>query len=95
MKSIIAEEKCCYFRSDECGGILEKHHCIHGTGWRKKADKYGLTVWLCSKHHRDSKIGVHGQNTKADLHLKRVAQTAFEAKYSHVKWMNVFGKNYL
>lgn len=95
MKSIIAQGNCCYFASDECSGILEKHHCIHGSGWRKLADKYGLTVRLCSKHHRDSKVGVHGQNTAADLYLKRVAQTTFEAKFSHEKWMQVFKRNYL
>jgi hypothetical protein len=38
---------------------------------------------------------VHGLNKEADLRLKRVAQITFEAKYSHEKWMEVFGKNYL
>jgi hypothetical protein len=30
-----------------------------------------------------------------DEHLKRVAQQAFEQKYSHELWMKEFGINYL
>lgn len=93
MKSIICNGECCYL----CGSTqgLERHHCLYGTANRKQADKYGLTVMLCARCHRDNKFGVHGLNKEADLRLKRVAQITFEAKYSHEKWMHVFGKNYL
>ena len=93
MKSIIQKEKECFL----CGSTqnLECHHLMHGTANRKLADKFGLTVMLCSRCHRDNKFGVHGLNKEADLRLKRVAQITFEAKYSHEKWMEVFGKNYL
>ena len=93
MKSIIQKEKECYL----CGSTqgLERHHCLYGTANRKLADKYGLTVWLCSKHHRDSKVGVHGMNTEADKMLKRIAQKAFEKKWNHELWMLQFGRNYL
>jgi len=92
MKSIIAEGKCCYV----CGSTssLEKHHVMFGSSHRKLADKYGLVVWLCAYHHRDTKEGVHG-NRELDLRLKRDAQTAFEAKHSHELWMEKFGRNYL
>lgn len=93
MKSIICNDKCCYL----CGSTenLEEHHCLHGTANRKLADKYGLTVMLCEKHHRRSPEGVHGGNTAVDLLLKRIAQLYFEMKYTHEKWMQVFGRNYL
>lgn len=92
MKSIICNKKECYL----CGSTqnLECHHLMHGTGWRKLADKYGLKVWLCAYHHRDNKHGVHG-NRELDLKLKRKAQEVFEAKHGHEKFMKIFGRNYL
>ena len=93
MKSIIQREKECFL----CGSTqhLELHHCIFGDGWRKLADNYGLTVWLCWKHHRDYKVGVHGLNTEARDFLKRTAQKAFEKKWGHELFMLQFGRNYL
>ena len=93
MKSIIQREKRCYLCGSTVG--LEEHHCIHGTGWRKLAEQYGLKVWLCYKHHRDSRVGVHGLNVKADKMLKRLAQRTFEKRYNHDIWMLQFGRNYL
>ena len=93
MKSIICNDECCYL----CGSTenLEKHHLMHGTANRKWADKYGLFVNLCDRCHRFPKVGVHGGNTVVDLLLKLIAQLCFEAKHSHEKWMQVFGRNYL
>lgn len=93
MKSIISDEERCYLCGSTVG--LERHHCIHGTGGRKLADKYGLTVMLCAKCHRDGATGVHGRNSEADRHLKKLAQKKFEEKHGHDKWMEVFGRNYL
>ena len=93
MKSIIQNEKKCYLSGSTTG--LEEHHIIFGVGLRKLSEKYGLKVWLCYLHHRDNRIGVHGLNKEADMMLKQLAQRTFEKKYSHEKWMEVFGKNYL
>ena len=68
----------------------DRHHCMHGTANRKKAEKYGLTVWLCRECHR--KLHDQGLN---DLFLQQTAQQAFEAKYGHELWMEEFGKDYL
>lgn len=92
MKSIISDEERCYLCGSTVG--LEKHHCIHGTSGRKLADRWGLTVMLCSRCHRGSE-GVHGRNSEADRHLKKLAQKKFEEKYSHEKWMEIFQRNYL
>lgn len=90
-KSIIQREKECLF----CGAVrdLEKHHCMHGTANRKKAEKYGLTVYLCRRHHTGPE-GVH-MNPETDRELKKLAQHVFEERYDHAKWMEVFGRDYL
>lgn len=93
MKSIIQSEKRCYLCGSTVG--LEEHHIIYGSGWRKLSEAYGLKVWLCYRHHRDAKVGVHGLNTAANKRLKRVAQKAFEKRYNHDIWMLQFGRNYL
>lgn len=92
MKSIIQKEKRCYLCGSTVG--LEEHHLMHGSSWRKLAERYGLKVWLCGFHHRDNKHGVHG-NAKLDLWFKQLAQNCFEIAYSHELWMEVFKRNYL
>lgn len=44
--------------------------------------------------HHTGNIGVH-QDINLDRYLKRIAQKEFESRYSHEKWMEVFGRNYL
>lgn len=82
-------EKKCYVSGATYN--LDLHHCMMGTANRKLADKYGLTVWLRHDIHMD----LHGRNTELKTQLKQDAQRAFEKKYSHDKWMEVFGVNYL
>lgn len=73
---------------------LERHHVMHGTANRAKAEKWGLWVWLCHNHHTGSKVAVH-MNREMDLELIKMAQGVFERKYDHETWMREFGKNYL
>lgn len=73
---------------------LERHHVMHGTANRSKAEKWGMWVWLCHKHHTEGKDAVH-QNREMDLALIRMGQRVFEGKYDHATWMREFGKNYL
>ena len=72
----------------------EEHHVMFGTADRKLSEHYGLKVYLCLGHHRNSAETVH-HNKKMDLILKQDAQKAFEEIHSHEEWMEVFGKNYL
>lgn len=90
-KSILQSEKQCFY----CGTTLnlERHHCIHGTAGRRIADKLGLTIWLCSEHHR-GKYSPH-QDREVDLRLKRFAQSCYEDKHSREEWMQKVGRNYL
>lgn len=93
MKSIIQSEKICYF----CGAVgnLESHHIFFGEKNRKWSEKYGLKVWLCHYHHRDNVNGIHGLAVQNRKHLEKIGQEAFEEKYGHKKFMDVFGRNYI
>ena len=73
---------------------LEEHHVIGGNPGRKHSEHYGLKVYLCRQHHTDGPEAVH--NNAANMRfLQRKAQEVFEQKYSHEKWMEVFGQNFL
>lgn len=89
-KSIISNERRCLV----CGRTepLHLHHVYMG-GNRRNADRFGCWVYLCARHHT-STDGVHF-NRELDLKLKRMCQRKFEELYSHEKFMEVFGKNYL
>lgn len=71
---------------------LHEHHVFEGC-YRQASEKYGLTVWLCFKHHTGDE-GIHF-NTKLDRQLKAKAQKAFEQIYGHEKFMQIFKKNYI
>jgi len=92
-KSLLQSSKECYITKVNEG--LHRHHIFYGTGNRKNSDRYGLWVWLIPRLHNIGTGSIHGGNWKLDLKLKREAQTAFEEKYSHDKFMQVFGENYL
>lgn len=74
--------------------VVEEHHVMFGTSDRKLSEHYGLKVYLCLGHHRNSAEAVH-RNKKNDLLLKKEAQEAFIEHYPDKDWMEVFGKNYL
>ena len=76
-------------------GPLEQHH-IFGGPYRRKSDRYGLTIYLCHWCHNEPPNGVH--------HSAEMAQRLRE--YGQRKWMaeqdktiedfrREFGRNYL
>ena len=73
---------------------LEEHHVMDGNPNRRHSEHYGLKVYLCQQHHRTGPEAVHKNAANMRL-LQRKAQEAFEKKYSHEKWMEVFGQNFL
>lgn len=79
---------------DTPAACREEHHVMHGTANRRLSEHYGLKVYLCPYHHRTGLEAVH-MSPRTDLLLKQTAQRIFEKKYSHERWMEVFGKNYL
>ncbi|MGM0409262.1 MAG: hypothetical protein ACQEQF_00765 [Bacillota bacterium] len=77
------------------GGTVENHHIFGGKN-RNISDKYDcMQIFLCYKCHRQQPTGVHGGNKKLDLFLKRKSQKEFEKKYSHEKFMEEIGRNYI
>lgn len=101
-KSILHDYKnfdcylCRMFGDYSIKGGMQEHHIFGGPN-RHLSEKFGLKVKLCFKHH--------GQRGPDDVHrpdlngysdlLKQKGQRAFEERYSHEKFMEVFGKNYL
>lgn len=74
---------------------IEEHHIFFGNPRRKISEKYGLKVWLCTKHHRGTN-GVHGKNGhELDLKLKEIAQKKYEKKHTREDFIQLMGKNYV
>lgn len=81
-----------------CGrtGNLDRHH-IFGGPFRKKSDKYGLTVDLCHDTcHIFGPDAVH-QNRETMLEVKRYGQRKAmnENGWTTEQFIKEFGKNYL
>lgn len=73
---------------------LQEHHVMPGTANRKLSERYGLKVYLCLQHHTEGSQAVHN-NARLQRMLQGKAQEIFEKKYSHGKWMEVFGRNFI
>lgn len=100
-KSIIQDKKkdqscylCNLLHGIDMEQIREEHHVMFGGKFKKKAEHYGLKVYLCVPHHRTGKEAAH-LNIDINNLLREIAQIAFEKKYSHELWMQEFGKNYV
>ena len=73
---------------------LHKHHVFYGTSNRKQSEKYGLTVYLCARHHNMSNEGVHF-NKSLDLKIKQLAQRKFEETHTREEFRAIFGKSWI
>lgn len=96
-KSIMQSRKECYvcrmmYNVATVQG-LEEHHVLNGP-LRPLAERYGLKVWLCHKHHNEPGYSAHFDH-HLRLHLKQQAQRDFEDVYGHRQWMAEVGKDYL
>ena len=92
MKSIlVSDTEHCIF----CGSPnIEIHHCFFGPD-RPIADKHGLTVPLCNKHHTGSADSPH-RNRIIDLALKCWAQSIYEREIgTREDFRREFRKSYL
>lgn len=58
---------------------------------RKAADKWGCWVWL----RHDIHMRLHDQDKELDRRLQQECQQAFEDRFGHETFMEVFGKSYL
>ena len=73
----------------------EEHH-IFGGGNRKKADKDGLTVYLCHNCHNEAPSGAH-YNKAVSTYLKQVGERAWCEHYGKTieDFIKEYGGNYL
>ena len=73
---------------------LEKHHVFNGA-YRKKSEKYELTVYLCHECHNEPPNGIH-HNAEAARMLKKEFQIKAQNIYGWTdeQFMRLFGKNY-
>lgn len=69
---------------------VHTHHMIFGKN-RANSEKYGLTIKLCAECHRR----LHDRDEKMAMRYRKMAQAAFEYKYSHEEYMKIFGRSYL
>lgn len=93
MKSILVKdvEHCIFCYSPN----PEEHHIFFGTANRAVADKHGLTVPLCNRHHTGSGDSPH-KNRIIDLALKCWAQNIYEKEIGdRDSFRKEFGKSYL
>ena len=55
------------------------------------AERYGCWVWL----RHDIHMELHQKSPELDRMIKRACQQAFEEKYSHEEFVDIFGKSWL
>ena len=77
-----------------CGaeGVVEQHHCMHGTANRKKADEDGLIINLCIRCHRR----LHDKG-ECDGQVKSEAQIRWMDynMATEEEWLARYGRSYL
>jgi len=90
-ESLLCPVKECYITGSRVN--LHRHH-VFGGPLRQKSERWGCWVWLRADYHNMSEHGVHADR-QLDLRIKRECQEAFEARFGHELFMEVFGKSYL
>lgn len=92
-RSLISGEKICWICG--CTGDLHRHHIFPGTANRRKSEKDGCWVYLCSDHHNMSNFSAH-HNKEIDRRLKETCQEIWENTYGdRTAFIRRYGKNYL
>lgn len=92
-KSIISNERKCLVCDSTVN--LHKHHVFEGTANRKKSEKDGCWVYLCSRHHNGSNAGIH-YNKVFETNLKQKCQKEWEKIYgSREDFIKRYGRSYL
>ena len=80
-----------------CGEPLDKHHIFGGVAYRKKSERYGLTVYLCHDScHENGPESVH-RNPETRQRLQEYGQRRAmeENGWTVEDFIREFGKNHL
>lgn len=92
-----AERTCWLCGKNGCGDPLDKHHIFGGVAYRKKSERYGLTVWLCHDScHENGPEAVH-RNAETRQRLQEYGQLKAmeENNWTVEDFVREFGKNHL
>lgn len=92
-----AERTCWLCGKNGCGDPLDKHHIFGGVAYRKKSERYGLTVWLCHDScHENGPEAVH-RNAETRQRLQEYGQRKAmeENNWTVEDFVREFGKNHL
>lgn len=92
----MTEKKCFLCGRNGSADPLDRHH-IFGGPYRKKSEKYGLTVYLCHNNcHIFGSEAVH-RNASNMLMVKQYGQRKAmqEQGWTIEEFIKEFGKNYL
>jgi len=92
-----ADRTCWLCGRNGCGDPLDKHHIFGGTAYRKKSERYGLTVYLCHDScHENGPESVH-RNPETRRMLQEYGQRKAmeENGWSLSDFIREFGKNHL
>lgn len=91
-KSLLSNDPWCLVCGDP---RVERHHIYYGTANRRKSEKYGCWCYLCIRHHRDHKVGVHF-NQRLNQELRETCQRRFEDEIGdREEFRKIFGRSYL
>lgn len=86
------EKDGCYICGSYSG--IQRHHCIGGSGRRKKSDKYGLIVNICFNHHGGDQ-DIHKIRTDLLKEIRESAQKSFETTHTREFFRKEFGISFL
>lgn len=92
-----AERTCWLCGKNGCEDPLDKHHIFGGVAYRKKSERYGLTVWLCHDScHENGPEAVH-RNAETRQRLQEYGQRRAmeENNWTVEDFVREFGKNHL
>ena len=74
-----------------CGKQAQQWHHVMNKSDKKKSEKYGLLIPVCSKCHAK----IHDTDEELNKQIKKIAQADFLKDHSFADWLRIFGKSYL
>lgn len=83
----------CFFSRDDRQEELCIHH-IYRNSYRDKSTEYGCWIWLRPDWHNLSNYAIHS-DYNLELRLQAMCQLAFEDKYSHEEFIDLFNVDYV
>ena len=74
-----------------CGKQAQQWHHVMNKSDKKKSEKYGLLIPVCSVCHAK----IHDTDEELNKRIKKIAQADFMKDHTFADWLRIFGKSYL